>query len=172
MITKQEWLDNNLDVSGAIPESQINLSIDTAIVVDLRDAFNNIKFYNLFVLEVEKQPIDVKWTRVLEPYEFEYNGADFRHSGLKKVLSYWSYAHYVKNSKVSSSPFGVVSKTSEYTADLEQAKIHEIVNSYRRKADYLFQDIRFYLTHFVSEFNEQNNIATIDSTKFEIEKIA
>ena len=152
MITRQDWIDANLDVTPALQERQINRFIRQSILFDLPGNIENKSFYNLLINESRKNPIEQKWVNVLEPYSYTYEEGNYSHQGIKLCLVYWSYARYLKYSDIASTPFGASIKTSEFTQPLQQKKINEIVSDYNRAGDSLYLDVRFYLERFVDEF--------------------
>ena len=85
---------------------------------------------------------------------------------------YWSYARYVKASSVDSAPQGLVIKTAEFTQQLDQRKINEIVSDYNRSADTLFLDVQFYLERFVDEYDNRSGVEIEDDKELSIIKVA
>lgn len=154
IIDKQDWIDNHFDVSEAVTEQAVNRFIHQAEIFDLRSAFDNTAFYNTFLLEINKNPVESPWSNLLDPYQYTYQGQPYSHQGIKTCLSYWSYARYLKLSEIASTPFGAAINISEFTQPLQQKKINEIVSHYQRCGYTLFQDVKTYINRFVDAYQD------------------
>lgn len=142
-----------------------------AELFDLRESMDNGSYYATFMLETAKDPIAQEYLNILEPYSYQFEGNQYKHEGVKAVLVYYTYARYLKASNAKSSPVGLVSRSGTYTVPVQQPKINELVDQYRKQADILWQDVEFYLTNMVPAYTKEAE--QIDrSNTFKIKKVA
>ena len=170
LITRQDWV-NNVDTAGAIKLDAITRFIREAETFELRRAINNSPFYNTLLIEGNKDPVADKWLNILNPYNYQYEGKNYSHQGIRLCLVYWSYGRYLRFSDIAATPFGAGIKVSEFTQPLQQKKINELVTEYNRSADTLYLDVKFYLERYVDEFEVVSEEVENDKD-LAIEKVA
>lgn len=171
LISRINLENAGLDLSKNIKDSEINGYIREAELFDLRESFDSSSYYSTFMIETAKDPIADEYLRILDPYTYEYEGATYRHEGVRAVLVYYAYSRFVKVGTVQSSTGGLVQKTDTQNLPVPQEKLHELVNHYRKQADILWQDVEFYLDKMVPAYRERNK--NIDrSSNFSVQKVA
>ncbi len=84
--------------------------------------------------------------------EYEVNGIEYFHKGLKAILIFHSYARYAANANVKSTPSGFMQKTSQYSDGVDPATIARIIKTARTGATSHEDRVRHYLSSFPNEF--------------------
>lgn len=84
--------------------------------------------------------------------KYTYQGNDYEHQGLKAVLAYHSYARYVSEGNVHSTPAGFVKKTNQFSEPVGEKTISRLIAQARsgatahenRVLDYLIRNKELY----------------------------
>lgn len=89
-----------------------------------------------FYLEIVAQfptlpsPFDDLWNGV----KYTYQGDEYQHEGLRAVLVYHSYARYVSEGNIHSTPAGFVKKTNNFSESVGEKTISRLISQARAGA--------------------------------------
>jgi hypothetical protein len=120
--------------------NEIDAHISEAQRLDLRP-FLGVELYHDMV---SKYPDAGVYDDLVNGVEYEWCGNTIEYDGLKVVILYYAYARYLLNQDAVSTPFGVGSKTSEFTTPLSTKSLQMKVDSARSAANaYLLETERF-----------------------------
>jgi len=119
-------LSNNIDF-----DKDLQQHILDAMEFDLQK-FMGESFYLDFLSKFGTlpSPIDDLW----EGVEYTENGKQYRHQGLKAVLVYHSYARYLPDSDIFSTPFGMVHNNNDHSVRVSDKKLSNRVSEARTMA--------------------------------------
>ena len=127
MVTRDDILEQNLDLSPAVKDTLVQRCIEEAIMFELKEAINNDALYfDLEALLRGNNPLTGKWVKLYEAYTYTYNNCNYKHYGLKLALIYWSYSRFIEQGNLASTPFGLTIKTGENS---QQATLNQMPNT-------------------------------------------
>ena len=121
---------------------KLDIAVNEAIQFDLKPLLCDL------FLEVEANWEDTEgiWYDLIYPLEFEgCNGKPKSHQGLKKVLTYYSYARYVLINKFDDTPNGGVNKTNEWSIPKPYADLKTVAERYRNMGYDLWKEVEMYI---------------------------
>lgn len=99
-----------------------------------------------FLLDIQTNPTDAKYTRLLDGYTFEnYNGNNVRFEGIVYQLAYMNYSKYVRISGIADTMIGMARKTRDESTDLSEPDKRNEQNDARRIAMQDFEIMKLYL---------------------------
>jgi len=106
------------------------------------DIWNEINAYRIYLAECETDPDCI--TPPTEPTNYdlkvklifggEYatcNGKTRKQGGVKKVITYYSYARYVMTNVFNDTATGLVQKTNEFSIPIDPKALKDLSNEYR-----------------------------------------
>lgn len=85
-----------------------------------------IKMIGDFYFDVSKNKDSEEWNDLLNGSEFEYNGEDYIHKGLKRVLADLAYARYSYNKNINDTSHGFVFKEYQDGKTIDRNLIKDI----------------------------------------------
>lgn len=118
---------------------------------DLR-AFMGESFYLDFIDDFFASPSLVKYSDLWNGQEYEYGGYRYKHEGLKAILIHHSYARYLSHANVTSTPYGIVSKTNQYSEKADEKTMARLIQQARSSATVFEERVEKYLNLHSSNF--------------------
>lgn len=118
---------------------------------DLR-SFMGESFYLDFIDDFFASPSLVKYSDLWNGQEYEYGGYRYKHEGLKAILIHHSYARYLSHANVTSTPFGIVSKTNQYSEKADEKTMARLIQQARSSATVFEERVEKYLNWHSSNF--------------------
>ncbi len=103
LVKRQDFLDNNRDVSSTVYDTVLNQHIADAQFVDVQKLLG-VELYNAILRDSSS------YTDLLDGSTYEYQGTTYTNVGLKAVIVFYSYARYLMYGSVKDTPFGFVEK--------------------------------------------------------------
>lgn len=132
-------LSNNINVI-----KELYPHIDEAQEFDLRPWLGE-SFY-LWILDTfENTPADANLVALLDGGVYAYDGDNYENPGLKKTLSYLSYARYSILANAQSTPTGFVTKSNQYSDPISGAQLTRITKQNESAANALQQRVEDFL---------------------------
>jgi len=140
MIIDKIELAKHRQISKSVRDDKINPFIDEAEFSDLKGLLGEL-LYN----DIVANPTTQINKDLLGPFTYTYDTFEYKHQGLKKVLSIFSYARYIMFGSHTDTPFGLVEKNSQDStnADLNHKKI--VYKKEQQMAHSLFNEIKTFL---------------------------
>lgn len=167
MITRQDILEQNLDLAPAIKDIAVKRYIDEAVRFDLKRAIDNEAFYYDFVENAQKTPIEAKWARLWNEHSYTYNEYQYKHEGVKLGLVYLTYARYIDQSNIASTPFGLVTKIGQESEQPSIKQVKDTRTRYERQGNEVIDEVKRYMIRddsgdyddYFPSLNAENDIA-------------
>lgn len=118
---------------------------------DLRK-FMGESFYLDFIDDFNASPSLDKYSDLWNGQEYEYGGFRYKHEGLKAILIHHSYARYLSNANVTSTPYGIVAKTNQYSEKADEKTMARLIQQARSSATVFEERVEKYLNWHSSDF--------------------
>lgn len=127
-------------ISQSVRDDKINPYIEDAEFLDLKGLLGELLYY-----DVVANPTSANNLKLMDPTVYPYDGNDYKHQGLKKVLSIFSYARYMMFGSNTDTPFGLVNKRSQDSDGVQPDQLKIIYKKDQQIAHQYFNEIRTYL---------------------------
>jgi hypothetical protein len=118
---------------------------------DLR-AFMGESFYLDFIDDFFASPSLVKYSDLWNGQEYEHGGYRYKHEGLKAILIHHSYARFLSHANITSTPYGIVSKTNQYSEKADEKTMSRLIQQARSSASVFEERVEKYLNWYSSDF--------------------
>jgi hypothetical protein len=129
---------------------------------DLR-AFMSESFYLDFIDDFFASPSLAKYSDLWNGQEYEYGGYRYKHEGLKAILIHHSYARFLSHANVTSTPYGIVSKTNQYSEKADEKTMSRLIQQARSSASVFEERVEKYLNWHSSDFSLWRNCKTSEN---------
>ena len=129
-------------ISKSVRDEKIDPHIDDAEFLDLKPLLGDQFYFELLDKVTASDPLYT--TRLMSPYTYTYEGKKYRHMGIERVHSLFSYARYKIDSSTDT-PFGSVDKRFTDGVASTPAALRDIYKKNRQEASQYFNDIIIYL---------------------------
>ncbi len=159
LISKSD-VENYLQTSIGISESEFNNYIKEAQEFDLKDLLCEDLYYDLLVNSTDQKYVDL-----LSGKDYTYENKPYTFSGLGKVISYFTYARFILKSNVVSTSHGFVVKKTNFSESvpLEERKI--FYHNYRKEANLIFNDVQKYIERNYNDYPECDIDCSVTTTR-------
>lgn len=127
-------------ISTSVRDDRINPFIEDAELLDLKGLLGE-PLYNAIV----KTPTNAEYVKLLAPHTYTYNSIEYRHQGLKKVLSIFSYARYILQGSNVDTGFGFVNKSTQDSQAVPTEGLRMTYKKDQQTAHLYFNEVRLYL---------------------------
>ena len=107
MLVDKTDIINHVEISKGVKDAKKNPYIKNAERLDLRPLLGELLYNDLV-----KNPTDTENVKLLDPFEYTYEGNLYNHEGLKKVLCLFAGARYFLYGSFTDTPFGYVQKNT------------------------------------------------------------
>jgi hypothetical protein len=166
-ITDYRSLSANLNV-----EKKLNPFILAAQNMDLKGLIGNA-FLNALVKDFSGSPSLATYSDLFNGSEWTCSGKQYKHHGLKSVLSLFSYARYVIDSNSESTAFGTQEKKNEYSDQIEWRKLTAMQENAEQEALAYWEDVKQFLNDNSSSYplwycglvSKNTRISAVDNIK-------
>lgn len=152
-------------ISKKIDTEKANEAIGLAQKSDLYDILGD------FYFDVLKNNAEATYTNLMTGSEFEYEGEEFKHDGIKALLADYSYARYIYLLNVNITPFGAQQKFTQDSTGIDRNVIKDISKQAQIDAGIKFKTIRKYLLSDTTTFSRYCESESTD-TGFKIQRIS
>jgi hypothetical protein len=148
-----ELLINKSDVAGILQvaigynETQFNVFIREAQDFDLKPLFRE-EFYIDLVEGRESDP----FLNLINGGNYTYNDREYRHRGIKDVLSYFAYARFILKSDYVSNSHGFSKKTTPHSEPINLEERRNMYYKYRKDANFILEDVIKFIERNISDF--------------------
>jgi hypothetical protein len=129
---------------------------------DLR-AFMGESFYLDFIDDFFASPSLAKYSDLWNGQEYEYGGYRYKHEGLKAILIHHSYARFLSHANITSTPYGIVSKTNQYSEKADEKTMSRLIQQARSSASVFEERVEKYLNWHSSDFSLWRNCKTSEN---------
>jgi hypothetical protein len=129
---------------------------------DLR-AFMGESFYLDFIDDFFASPSLAKYSDLWNGQEYEYGGYRYKHEGLKAILIHHSYARFLSHANITSTPYGIVSKTNQYSEKADEKTMSRLIQQARSSASVFEERVEKYLNWHSSDFPLWRNCKTSEN---------
>jgi hypothetical protein len=136
IITNEEFKTFR-NITYKVDESKITISI-TQAHTDLREVLGDAFYFDV----IKNQG---SYSELLDGFEFEVDGNEYIHEGLKSLLADYAYSRYLYEINITHSPFGMVQKTNQDSEPLDRNMIKDLVKQVNMDASRKWELIRVYL---------------------------
>ena len=126
----------------------VNLKDDRHLAPHILQAQNlDIKpaLGNAFYTDMVKNYTDDNYQALLGGGEYVQNGNTLSFQGLKAAIVSFSYARYIYSRNAVDTPFGMVTKTSDYTQAVDAKTLTQVANFARNSGEQYLHEIIQYL---------------------------
>ncbi len=130
----------NFQISKGIDVKTFNTYIREAQELDFKKIVP-VEFY-FDLLSNHKTEI---WSKLMNDNSYVYDGRTYHYSGLKKVLSYFTYARLLLKGNITSTAFGFTIKKNQHSEPVSIQEKRDHYHNYRKDANTIFEDLKLYL---------------------------
>lgn len=126
----------------------ISQKIDTAKVdeaVSLAQQSDLIEILGDFYFDVMKNALVEAWLPLMNGSEFEYNGEEYEHAGIKRLLADYTYSRFVYMVNINATPFGFQKKFTEDSEGIDRNTIKDLSKQAQVDAGIKFKFIEYYI---------------------------
>lgn len=134
-------------ISQSVRDDKIDPYIEDAEFLDLKNLLGEL-LYN----DIVANPTSAENIKLMDPFAYTYEGYNYKHQGLKKVLSIFSYSRYIMFGSNTDTPFGLMNKRSQDSDQVETDQLKIIYKKDQQIAHQYFGEIRRYLDRFASTY--------------------
>jgi hypothetical protein len=127
------------NISKKIDEDKVNESIGLAQQSDL------VQILGDFYFDVVKNADEAEYEGLMNGSEFEYNGDEFEHAGIKKMLGDYTYSRFVYMVNINPTPFGFQKKYTEDSDGIDRNTIKDLAKQAQVDAGIKFKFIEKYI---------------------------
>ncbi len=152
-----------LNVAIGCSDEEFNKYVEEAQEFDLRPIVNEDFFNSL--LENSTNPA---WQELLEEGVYEYRDKRYRHSGLKKVLSYFAYSRYILKRNITDSSHNFVIKKTPHGEPLSAEERRDFYYRYQKDAHTLFDNVKIFLDRKRDVYGEYTRPSRTHNQNFRI----
>lgn len=146
LITKTD-IATHRQISTTTRDDKINPHIEDAELLIIKGLLGEL-LYN----DIVANPATAENIAILSPKIYIYNGNNYQHHGLKKVLSIFSYASYILAGGFTDTGFGFVEKSTQDSQAVTDANKRNVYKSEQQKAHLYFNEIRLFLDRNVEDY--------------------
>jgi hypothetical protein len=150
-------------ITGNIPSAMFDRYVLEAQELDLRPLLG-IDLYIALVEDFEASPSLATYSDLWNGSTYDILTKKFKHEGLIPVLAYYTYARYIQNSGVNSTPYGLVEKKNDFSQPTSEKTIARKISQAQSGAKAYWERTRKYiLDHpeiFETLYNCQGNYTT------------
>lgn len=139
LIDKTEIIKHR-QISNSVRDDKINPFIEDAEFDDLKGLLGELLYNDIVDNPTDQQNIDL-----LDPFTYTYDSNQYKHKGLKKVLSIFSYARYIMFGSFTDTGFGFVEKNSQDSSNAELAQKKIVYKKEQQMAHKYFNEIKRFL---------------------------
>lgn len=125
--------------------------IQEAQQFDLKSLLGD-EFYVALLKDFEASPSLQTYYDLWNGHEWTFAGHTYRHSGLKAVLIYFTYARYLASANSEVTAFGIVSKKTEQSEPISEKVLLRRIDDARTGARAYYDDVEKYMCHFPDDF--------------------
>lgn len=141
MIIDKTEIRLHREISQNVRDEKINPIIEDAELLDLKPLLGDQLYFDLLANIAE-----VKYTNLLDPLEYTYNEKTYKHQGLKKVLSIFTFARYIIHGSFTDTGFGTVQKKNQDSEPVSEAQKRNVYTKDRQTAVAYFNEVALYIT--------------------------
>lgn len=126
----------------------ISQKIDTAKIdeaVSLAQQSDLVEILGDFYFDVVKNALESEYAGLMNGSEFTYNGEEFIHAGIKKMLADYTYSRFVYMVNINPTPFGFQKKFTEDSEGIDRNTIKDLAKQAQVDAGIKFKFIEYYL---------------------------
>lgn len=127
------------NISKKIDSDKINEAISLAQQSDLTNILGD------FIFDVIKNAEVTAWLPLMNGSEFECDGEDFEHAGIKRLLADYTHGRYVYVKNVEDTPFGIVTKSYQDGIPVERNTLRDLTKQDQVDAGIKFRLIEKYI---------------------------
>ncbi len=149
LLINKDIASKHLQIAIGSNEIEFAKYVAEAQELDLRPLFNEI-FFN----EILKNKDTLEWEGLFKGGSYEYEGNTYSHTGIEKVLSYFTYARYILKSNITDSSFGFTIKKTPNSEPLPLQERRNFYNSYKKDANSFFVEVQKYIQRNPEIFGE------------------
>lgn len=147
MLIDKTEIAKHRQISQSVRDDKINPFIEDAEFLDLKNLLGEL-LYN----DITTNPNSANNVKLMDPLTYTYDGNEYRHQGLKKVLSIFAYARYVMFGSNTDTPFGVVNKRSQDSDNVGTDQLKIIYKKDQQVASQYYAEVRRYIERNVSDY--------------------
>lgn len=103
---------------------------------------------------------------------YVYNGQNYKHEGVKASLIYFTYARYLQNSNAHATPFGLRTKTHNYSDPIDEKTVSRMVKQAQSGAISYQNRYLEFMNRFPDDYKVCGNISIENKTSTKIRAIA
>jgi len=107
---------------------------------------------NALYTDLVKNYTDTNYQELLNGGEYVKDGKTLSFQGLKAAIASYSYARYIYARNAVDTPFGMVTKTSDYTTAVDAKTLTQVANFARNSGEHYLQEVVAYLNDNTDEF--------------------
>ena len=134
------------EISRTLKNDKINPIIEDAELLDLKPLLGEA-LYN----DIVDNPTTAANIKLLDPLTYTYNGTQYKHQGLKKVLSIFVNSRYVLSGSYVDTGFGLVQKNNQDSTPVPEASKRNIHKQDKQTATAYFNEVALYLNRNASD---------------------
>ncbi len=140
LLIDKQTVSKYLNVAIGCSDKDFNRYIEEAQEFDLRPLICEDFFNSLLINHATPA-----WHELLEESKYEYQGKHYQHSGLKKVLAYFSYSRYILKHNITDSSHNFVIKKTPHAEPLSLEERRDFYYRYQADANTLFDNVKTFL---------------------------
>lgn len=140
MLIDKTDIAQHREISRSVKDDKINPYIEDAELLDLKPLLGEL-LYN----DIVDNSGDAIYVDLLEPKTYTYDGKNYKHSGLKKVLSIFANARYVIHGSYTDTGFGLVQKSNQDSQPVSETQKRNIYKKEQQTATAYFGAIALFL---------------------------
>lgn len=163
LLINKNTVSEYLQVAIGCSEQSFNIYIEEAQEFDLQPLIGEFFFNSLL-----KNKDNTDWQSLMNGGTYEYKKTSYRHSGIKKVLSYFTYARYMLKSNIVSSSHGLVIKKTPNSEPINLQERKNFYYSYQKDANTLFNGVNTYIKRNSNIFKNYQSTNSTSNTNFRI----
>jgi len=155
------------EISTSLRDAKINPFINDAEFLDVRPLLG-ADFYTILKTDFA----EAIFQDILLPKEYTYNGKQYSHAGLNKVLSLYSYSRYILHGGFTDTSHGFVEKSSQDSQAVSESQKRNIHKQDRQAARQYFDDIGLFISRFPDVYPTfRSGCSTVSNGGFRMTKI-
>lgn len=138
LITSTEFAQFR-NISQKLDTGKIDEAISLAQQSDLVEILGD------FYFDVVKNANELAYAELMDGSEFTYEGDEYEHAGIKKLLADYTYARFVYMGNVNLTPFGIQKKFTQDSEGVDRNLIKDLAKQAQVDAGNKFRFIEYYI---------------------------
>ena len=109
-----------------------------------------------FYFELVAKKEDEYWKKLIDGGDYEFEEKPFFFRGFADVLSYFTYARFIRKSNGVSTSHGFVNKTTPHSTPLDTAEKNNLYYKYKKDANIIFEDVKKFIERNIETYPSWN----------------